>query len=296
MFGYIKPFTPELKIKEHEAFRAVYCGLCHQLGQSFSVLSRLTLNYDFVFLAMLYYSETSLKPEIVQGRCCVNPLVKVPLCKSDKGMVYTADVAALMIYYKIIDNIWDSGKAEGLMWKAMERFWRSAKEKAAKRQPNADHIVANMIKEQQAIEEQQSASVDMACEPTAKALAQLAGDLLDAENEKRDIIEKMGYQLGRYIYMCDAMEDLEKDIKSDNYNPLIYRYLSEDSSDESIAFARSQMQSSIYMTIGELGRLAQNVEFDFFAPILHNIINFGMKNSVAEILKKKGGISDEEPL
>ena len=31
MFGYIKPFKPELKVREFDTYQAFYCGLCRQL-------------------------------------------------------------------------------------------------------------------------------------------------------------------------------------------------------------------------------------------------------------------------
>ena len=51
MFGYIKPLTPELRIREHECYRAYYCGLCRAMGKCTGQCSRMTLSYDFVFLA-----------------------------------------------------------------------------------------------------------------------------------------------------------------------------------------------------------------------------------------------------
>ena len=53
MFGYVKACTPELKIKEFETYKAVYCSLCKKLGKSYGILSRFTLSYDFTFLAIL---------------------------------------------------------------------------------------------------------------------------------------------------------------------------------------------------------------------------------------------------
>ena len=53
MFGYVKPYKPELRVRELEEYKAVYCGLCRELGQSFGLFARFTLSYDFAFLAML---------------------------------------------------------------------------------------------------------------------------------------------------------------------------------------------------------------------------------------------------
>ena len=54
MFGYIKPFQPELKVREAEDYKAIYCGLCKELGRSYGIFARMTLSYDFAFMAMLF--------------------------------------------------------------------------------------------------------------------------------------------------------------------------------------------------------------------------------------------------
>ena len=53
MFGYIKPQIPELKVKEHELYKATYCGLCRAMGKRTGCMSKMTLSYDFVFLVLL---------------------------------------------------------------------------------------------------------------------------------------------------------------------------------------------------------------------------------------------------
>ena len=53
VFGYIKPVKAELKVKEWEAYQGIYCGLCKQLAERYGLFARMTLNYDFVFLAVL---------------------------------------------------------------------------------------------------------------------------------------------------------------------------------------------------------------------------------------------------
>lgn len=53
MFGYVRANKPEMKIKDYEQYKAVYCSLCRELGRSFGIVPRMTLSYDFTFLALL---------------------------------------------------------------------------------------------------------------------------------------------------------------------------------------------------------------------------------------------------
>ena len=56
MFGYLQIEKEELLVKEFETYKAVYCGLCKQMGKDYSFLTRLTLSYDCTFYAMLLMS------------------------------------------------------------------------------------------------------------------------------------------------------------------------------------------------------------------------------------------------
>ena len=53
MFGYVRTMDSELKVKEHELYKATYCGLCRSMGEVCGGSSRLTLSYDGVFLSLL---------------------------------------------------------------------------------------------------------------------------------------------------------------------------------------------------------------------------------------------------
>lgn len=41
---------------------------------------------------------------------------------------------------------------------------------------------------------------------------------------RRRVLEQMLYHLGRWVYLIDAADDLQKDAVSGNYNPVALRY------------------------------------------------------------------------
>lgn len=49
MTGYIKAFKPELKIKDYELYRGVYCSECRVLGRLYTPIARMLLSYDSLF-------------------------------------------------------------------------------------------------------------------------------------------------------------------------------------------------------------------------------------------------------
>ena len=80
MFGYIKTDKPEMKIKEYEAYRGLYCSLCKAMGKHFGLFSRLTLSYDITFLLLVRLSFTGTLPSFESGRCPFNPTKKCSYC------------------------------------------------------------------------------------------------------------------------------------------------------------------------------------------------------------------------
>ncbi len=84
MFGYITIDKGEMLVKDYEAYKAVYCSLCKQLGKEYSFLSRFILSYDCTFYAVMALALESECPGFSQGRCTFNPLKKCNYLKTQK--------------------------------------------------------------------------------------------------------------------------------------------------------------------------------------------------------------------
>ena len=72
MFGYVRPYKPELLVREYDQYKAVYCELCRVLGKEYGVMARFALSYDCAFYAMLALSGEQVEER--RGRCVCNPL------------------------------------------------------------------------------------------------------------------------------------------------------------------------------------------------------------------------------
>ena len=90
MFGYVRPYRGELKVRELEAYQSLYCGLCHTMGRRYGFLARFLLNYDFTFLAMLLTPGENL-PATERRRCVACPLRGKEVCPSNSGLEIAAD-------------------------------------------------------------------------------------------------------------------------------------------------------------------------------------------------------------
>ena len=182
VFGYVQIQKSELLVRESEAYKAVYCGLCRQMGKDYSVFTRFTLSYDCTFYAMLLMSLNRSCKGFKDGRCTCNPLKK---CKfaTDSGDAYRKAAAFSMIsvYYKIIDDIQDSGFFKKLLCRIIKPFFSHQRKKAADKYPDMDKAVSDMMKMQYDAEHSEKPSVDMSAHPTALMLAAV----LSAEAQDR---------------------------------------------------------------------------------------------------------------
>ena len=282
MFGYIKPFSPELKMREFDAYKAVYCSLCRQLGENFGPLAKMTLSYDYTFVAMLSIGLSDDAFSLTKTRCMANPLKKKPCVCRCKEISFVADCAMLMFYYKVKDNIQDHRGIQKLPFLFLLPFFASARKKALKRSKTADTLFSQMMEGQKRVEQKCSESLDEAAEPTALALAGLMEQFAHADGEKR-ILNRLGYLLGRFVYLSDALDDLSEDAKHRTYNPFLLKFakdgLDPNKKKEILEYGKGVLN----ITVAELGLAYELLTLRHYEPILSNIIYLGLRAAIKNL-------------
>ena len=281
MFGYVRIDKPELKVKEYEMYKAVYCSLCKTLGRSYGILSRFTLSYDFTFLAILNMSLKDGCTGFYQKRCAFNPLKKCNYCKETELLDMPAAAAMIMIYYKLIDNIADEKGLKKLGYFMLKPFFGRARKKAAKQYPEIEDIVADCIKAQTKLEKENCTELDVAANPTAKALSEIFMLCSDDEIQKR-VLNRLGYCIGRYIYLLDAACDLNDDIKKGSYN-----VLKNGIENDIKAYLKDRVEPQLYFCINEACKAFELLEIKKFKSILGNIIYLGLEETFKKEIGEK---------
>lgn len=282
MFGYVKPYNPELRVRELEEYKAVYCGLCKQLGRSFGVFARFTLSYDFAFLAMLKTAlDSEICPETERCACIAHPFCKRIRVRENAAMQMAARAAMISVYYKLLDDRADEGFFRRIGAALLLPFARRARRKALAFADGtaADEAAAKMSAAQAQLETEKCPIPDAAAEPTANFLAAVLKNCA-ATAEQAAVLERFGYLLGRYIYLCDALDDLEDDRRRGRYNPFFYA-----GGEAAIA-----AKNALFLTTAELSDDFDLLELHRYEGILENIIRIGLRAEVIRIEKKlKGG-------
>lgn len=273
MFGYVKIYKPELKVREFELYRSAYCTVCKRLGKKYGHLMRFSLSYDFAFLAALGLSLSGECPDIKKSHCVYNPLKKCSYTEGcDSVFNLTCAASVIMLYYKLTDDVRDSGLLAGLLRRIYRAAVKGKYKRAVRDYPAIEAVVANMNSTQ--IESESAhCGIDAAAEPTAVALGEICAMLTDDAVKKR-ILERIGYCVGKWVYLADALDDLEKDIKRGNFNPL---------TDTDI----DNTVGNLNVCSNEAGASYELISSGVYSPILKNIFYLGMPAEIKHILNKK---------
>ncbi len=282
MFGYVKAYKPELRIKEFEMYKAVYCSLCKSLGKKYGIVSRFSLSYDFTFLSLLYLA---LRDGCVstERKCCVcNPFKKCNYLKPNDTPDMPSAAAEIMLYCKLEDNIKDEGFFKSCFYSVLRALCKNGYNKAVKEFPELDNLFKEYIANQNKIEIENLQNIDAAADPTAKMLSNLFA-FCGVGNETR-ALERLGYCMGRWIYLMDAAADLKDDLKKGRYNPLTYEAKKQTDLD---LFLKQRLFEQLNICVKEAAAAFELIDIMRFKNILGNIIYLGLEDSQNNLFLKE---------
>ncbi len=218
MFGYVTVEKNRLTEEEYNTYTAYYCGLCKATGRYASQPSRLGLSYDITFLAIVLSAVSFDFSESRCERCIAHPLKKRDCIKNDPAVDYAAAMGVLLNYLKLADDWHDDRSIKALAaMAALFPGWLRIK----RRYPPQLTLIKKQLGILSGLERSRCASVDEAADAFAKILEALfTPDFIKNESCRR-ALAWFGYNLGRWIYIIDAFNDLERDLGSGSYNPFI---------------------------------------------------------------------------
>lgn len=269
MLGYIRAFKPEMKVKDYELYRGVYCSLCRVLGREYSPLAQLFLSYDFAFAALLRLSVADGGCRFTRKRCPYNPAKKCMICGGREEIELCAHALIITVYYKLLDDLHDRGLlhklAAALLYPAVSLMHR----KAARLAPVAEKAIGGAMSEQAEAEADPECGLDRAADPSAKALGVLFA--LGFDGERGDALRRLGYMTGRFVYILDAADDLEGDTADGGFNPFKRERPELKTEQGRKAFAE-RVEGALNLTQAQAVEALHRVKPERFGDILENIV------------------------
>ena len=211
MFGYICVNEQELKLREYTAYRGFYCGLCRNLHLRYGRIAQLMLNYDLTFLAILMTGLYEPQQQMTQHRCIPHPVMK-HLHIENEAVSYAADMCVMLSWQKLADDWKDERKYPQL---AAATLLKKAYRKLRTEYPRQARALEKNIRLLSEAEKEGRTDIDYVAGLTGRFLGEI---FVWKEDEWQNDLREMGFYLGKFIYLMDAIEDVEKDRKRGSYN------------------------------------------------------------------------------
>ena len=284
MFGYMQVLQPELKIKEYQCYRGVYCGLCRQMGKCTGQCSRLTLRYDAAAMVCLRMAARGTKPTFTPKRCFLHPLTKAPVLDRCEETEAVACMMAILAYHKSMDDITDERGVSRLGAIAGYPYFAYLRHRAKRRMPEIDAIVARGMQAFTKAEKAANGSADL----PANAFGELMGELLSyrTDGEARAVLRELGRTLGRWVYFVDAAKDYAEDEKRGRFNALHALY----GKGHMTSAQRDALDTALTLELADAAAAADLIDFDGredLGAVIYNILCLGMPAQADAVLHPK---------
>ena len=278
MFGYVLINKEELKFKEYDVYKSYYCGLCQTLNNRSGRFAQLTLNYDMAFLQLLLTGLYEPKTKLENFRCKIHPFKK-SIKRRNEITDYIADMNLFLAYLNCIDD-WEDEKK--LSRKIYNIIVKNKVKKIKKQYPEKTAKLEAILKKSGEYEKKKEYDIDKISSYSGELMSEL---FLYKEDEWKQTLSRMGFFLGKYIYIIDAYEDIEKDLKKGNYNPFSEIYQNEDFDDF--------VNQILTMMISECAREFEELPIIEDVDILRNILYSGVWAKFQSIRNKRKQVEEK---
>lgn len=255
-------------VKDEKLYQALYCGMCKSIKEGSGQMARTALTYDMAFMSALVHNLMNVDVVVKKRRCALHPLKRRYMALPDETSILLGCINTALAYYKLLDDKADGDK-KGLFAFLYKRGYK----RTLKKHPRAAQIIAAQLKAQSQIEGKGSAIIDEACEPTAAMMRELSdyilGDMADAHTSG------LFYDIGKWIYLADALDDYDKDVKKGRYN-VLYNAFKRNTKAEAVTANGEEINFLFNSLFADMREHLAGVKFHFNHDLTDNIILLGI--------------------
>lgn len=279
MFGYLRVDAQNLRLRDYDCYKALYCGLCKSMGKCTGLCSRLALSYDCTFLAALRLSLAGELPKIKKFHCLVKCFRRHKAFVGSTEIDFCADASAILTHYKLLDDRKDERGFKKLRALLFSPLFSRGYRRAKRRFPELDRLVRSHMEELAAIEAERAPSVDRPAECFGRLVGEIAAFGFDDPASR--IARSTGLAIGKWIYLVDAADDYDEDKKKGRYNPF-FSY-----GDDWNAESREALKEALNEYLADAERaidLIDRYPAPEFREILKNLLYSGLPKTAERIL------------
>ena len=278
MYGYVLPLKSKIRQQDYILFRAFYCGMCKTTGALFGQWARYTVNYDTAFMAALVSDCLDFPEEIDKRACIGHPFSRTPMELRNELLEKLSCANVILAYYKVLDDVTDGSRKARVALKIMKKAYDKAKTML----PGADEIVRDGYDRLRRMEQNNEKMLDRVCDCFAALLKNLFALLLgDKANEP---VLSLAYNIGKFVYIADALDDIDEDAADGNYNVFIAAMGEYESRAAFVGKHRAQLEFIFASTVNKAIAAFNDMSFTQSYSLLENIIYYGLRDETEKLL------------
>ena len=243
----------------------------------------MTLNYDFVFLALTRYAISPCKVSFKARHCLAHPFLKRKSMEQNEILEFCAQASAILNYQKVLDDLNDEKGAKKLRALMARPFVSHARKKAIKKSPalsELDTLISSKLKELNELENDSSVGVDL----PAACFGDILGEIMSFgyEGANKRISFELGKHVGAWIYVADALDDMREDAKKGRYNPILKLYGGKIPTESELSLIYDATKNKLFAASDAFDLI--DINDDGIKNILANVLYLGIPKKTEEII------------
>lgn len=280
MFGYININQKIMTEENKKAYQSYYCGLCRKLKSDCGTKGQMLLTYDMTFLVVLLTGLYELSNEESEITCALHPTKKRTVWINEATQ-YAADMNLVLAYQNLVDD-WKDDKA--YTKKALAKMLDKDYTRIMSKYPRQVKALEDYMRRTEEVERSHESNLDVVAGLTGEMLGEI---FCWKEDEWAEELRTLGFYMGKFIYLMDAYEDYDADVKKDVYNPLVY--VKGENSEDLDTLLRLLLTSMM----SECAKSFERLPILLHADILRNVLYSGVWSKYEYIQLKKRKIEEK---
>ena len=276
MFGYIQPDAPYLFKKDEKLYQALYCGLCKSIGKGCGQRARTALTFDMAFMSAMVHNIRHEDVDVKRKHCVLHFIKKRPIAAVDEITVMLGCINTALAYFKLCDD-----KADGDRKGALRHLYKRGFKRAEKKHGEAVQIIRKYTQMQSELEKKGCDIIEMVAEPTAKMMEELSSYAL--KEYATEDTSALFYDIGKWIYLIDALDDYDKDVKKRRFN-VLYNSFKKPTKAEAVAENLQELTFLFDSLFADMRVRLSKIDFKFNKDLTDNIILRGIPLKTRAIL------------
>jgi hypothetical protein len=215
----------------------------------------------------------------------LHPLKKRLFVINNKALDYAAFCNVALAYFKMTDDVQDDNSIISKFSAFCLKGYFNKFPDELKKQTN---YIKNKLNELYLLEfdKNKELSLDIISHP----FAELTGFIISSYCEDslyKDNLYWLGYNLGKWIYIIDAFDDLEDDMKKNKFNAINHIFNKENCTYEVFSnFISSGIEFTLLSCASSCFNYLEKLDIEKNRDLLYNILQFGLMEKMDKFFKR----------